>query len=116
MPHQCIKYRLTEQGTIPDFICFHEESLSGRYPVDTGTHESPRQILLVGISEQDVTGDFEVIPTKADLLAYLNSVCSGWEVSDPDGKTVGGMPAMKPFDATSATDFFWGKLDALNAA
>lgn len=115
MPHQCIKYRLTEQGTPPDFICFHEDSLSGMYVVDTGTHASPQQLLLVGISENDATGDFEVIPTKEDLLAYLTSVCSGWEVFDPKGKTIGGMPAMKPFDATTAADFFWGKLDALNA-
>lgn len=116
MPHQCIKYRLTEQGTIPDFICFHEESLSGRYPVDTGTHGSPQQLLLVGISEKDVTGDFEVVSTKEDLLSYLTSVCTGWEVDDPNGKLLDGMPAMNPFDATAASDFFWGKLDALNAA
>lgn len=115
MPHQCIKYRLTEQGSVPDFICFHEESLSGMYAVDTGTQGSPQQLLLVGISEVDATGDFEVIPTKEALLSYLTSVCSGWEVFDPKGKTVGGMPAMIPFDATVASDFFWSKLDALNA-
>lgn len=116
MTHQCIKYRLTEDGSIPSFICTHEQSLSGHYGVDTGGHNEPQNILLVGISEKNATGDFEVIPTKEELLAYLNSVCSGWEVSDRDGKKVGGMPAMKPFDATAATDFFWSKLDALNAA
>lgn len=115
MPHQCVKYRLTEQGTVPDFICFHEESLSGMYAVDTGTHGSPQQLLLVGISEKDVTGDFEVVPTKEELLAYLSSVCAGWEVFDPNGKMVNGMPAMIPFDAAVAADFFWAKLDALNA-
>ena len=31
MAHKCIKYRLTAEGTIPTFLCFHEGSVGGAY-------------------------------------------------------------------------------------
>jgi hypothetical protein len=115
MAHQCIKYRLTAQGSVPDFICSHEESLSGMYAVDTETHQPPQELLLVGISEKDATGDFEVILTKEDLQSYLTVVGADWVTLDYASSITEEYPAKKPFNAVAATDFFWGKLDALNA-
>lgn len=115
MAHQCIKYRLTTEGTIPDFVCTHPNSLSGMYPVDTGTHQFPQELLLIGISEKDATGDFEVIPTKEVLLSYLTSVGADWQTPDRSEPRTEGLPTMIPFNHSIAADFFWAKLDALNA-
>jgi len=116
MAHQCIKYRLTEQGTIPEFLCFHPDSLSGMYPVDTGTHPFPQELVLIGISEKDVTGDFEAFPTKQEFLTYLTTVGADWQMPDRTAPRTDGLPAMIPFDHSAAADFVWSKLDALNAA
>jgi hypothetical protein len=112
MAHQCIKYRLTEQGTIPEFICSHPESLSGMYAVDTGTHQFPQECLMVGISEKDATGDFEVVATKENLLAYLTSIGASWQAIRETPPT---QENVVPFNYAAAADYIWGKLNALNA-
>jgi hypothetical protein len=115
MAHQCIKYRLTEQGTIPEFVRTQLDSFSGMYPVDTGTHQFPQELVLIGISEKDATGDFEVIPTKEDLLSYLTSVGADWQTPDRSEPRTEGLPVMIPFDHSAAADLVWSRLDALNA-
>lgn len=115
MAHQCIKYRLTEQGTIPVFVRTQQDSLSGMYPVDTGTHQFPQELLLIGISEKDVTGDFEAFPTKQEFLTYLTTVGADWQTHDLSVPRTEGLPAMVPFDHSAAADLVWSRLDALNA-
>jgi hypothetical protein len=115
MTHKCIKYRLTEQGAIPDFVFSDSDSLCGLHAVDTKTHSSPQEFLLIGISKKDVIGAFDVISTKEDLVLYLTSVEEIRNSPDTRYESSDSLPAMIPFNATAAADFFWGKLDALNA-
>lgn len=111
MAHQCIKYRLTAEGTIPDFLCLHPDGVGGVFVVADPSTPSPRDNVMIGLTEDGfTTGDFEVIPTKADLLVYLTAVGADWTQPDPTdpNKTV-------PFDPVAAADWVWNRLDALNA-
>lgn len=112
MAHQCIKYRLTAEGTIPDFLCLHENGVGGVFVVADPSTPSPRDNVMIGLTEDGFdTGDFEVIPTKADLQAYLSVVGADWTQPDPNDRE-----ATVPFDPAAAADWVWGRLDALNAA
>ena len=113
MAYQMMKYRLTEQGTIPDFLYLGEDGVGGVYGVPDPTTPWPRDLVQVGITNNDATGNFEVIPTKADLLAYLTTVGAGW--TQPDPANPNDPTATIPFDPSAATDWAWNRLDALNA-
>ena len=110
MAHQVIKYRLNADGTVPSFLCLHPEGVGGVFVVGDPTTPSPRDMVMIGISEDNNTGDAEVIPTKVDLEAYLTSVGADWTSpgENPEDEPV-------PFDPSAATDWVWGRLDALNA-
>lgn len=110
MAHQVIKYRLTAQGTVPDFLYLGEDGVGGVYVVADPATPSPRDMVMVGISKDGATGDFQVVPTKADLQAYLAAVGADWEepAANPDDPPV-------PFDPAKASDWVWSRLDALNA-
>jgi hypothetical protein len=110
MAHQMMKYRLTVEGTIPDFLYLGEDGVGGVYGVSDPNTAWPRDLVQVGITNDGAIGDFEVIPTKADLLAYLTTVGASWTQTDPSDPT-----ATIPFDPSAATDWAWGRLDALNA-
>ena len=114
MAHHCIKYRLAADGTIPSFLCLHPEGVGGVFVVADPATPSPRDMVMIGLSEGDDVGDAEIIPTKADLLAYLTTVGAGW--TQPDPANPGDPTATIPFDPSAATDWAWGRLDALNAA
>lgn len=115
MAHQCIKYRLNADGTIPEFLCLHENGVGGVFVVPDPATPSPRDMVMVGLTENGYdTGDFEVIPTKADLEAYLTSVGSEW--TQPDPANPNDPDATVPFDPAAAATWVWGRLDALNAA
>ena len=113
MARQMMKYRLTAEGTIPDFLYLGEDGVGGVYGVPDPSTPWPRDLVQVGITNDGATGDFEVIPTKADLLAYLTSVRGSWAQIDPAQPN--NMEATIPFDPSAATDWAWGRLDALNA-
>tara|TARA_R110002126_G_scaffold112478_1_gene250716 strand:- start:12 stop:353 length:342 start_codon:yes stop_codon:yes gene_type:complete len=113
MAHHMMKYRLASDGTIPTFLCLHSEGVGGMFVVADPSTPSPRDMVMVGVSETDDVGDAEVIPTKADLLTYLTTVGANWTQDDP---TQPGNPEAKiPFDPSAATDWAWDRLDALNA-
>lgn len=114
MAHHCIKYRLAADGTVPSFLCLHPEGVGGVFVVADPATPSPRDMVMVGLSENDDVGDAEIVPTKADLLAYLTTVGAGW--TQPDPANPGDPTATIPFDPSAATDWAWGRLDALNAA
>ena len=114
MAHHCIKYRLNADGTIPSFLCLHPEGVGGVFVVADPATPSPRDMVMIGLSEGDDVGDAEIVPTKADLLAYLTTVGAGW--TQPDPANPGDPTATIPFDPSAATDWAWGRLDALNAA
>jgi hypothetical protein len=113
MARQMMKYRLTAEGTIPDFLYLGEDGVGGVYGVADPATPWPRDLVQVGITNDNATGDFEVIPTKADLLAYLTSVSGSWTQRDPANPN--DPNATIPFDPSAATDWAWGRLDALNA-
>ncbi len=114
MAHHCIKYRLAADGTVPSFLCLHPEGVGGVFVVADPATPSPRDMVMIGLSEGDDVGDAEIVPTKADLLAYLTTVGAGW--TQPDPANPGDPTATIPFDPSAATDWAWGRLDALNAA
>ena len=113
MAHHCIKYRLAADGTVPTFLCLHPEGVGGVFVVADPATPSPRDMVMVGLSEGDDVGDAEIVPTKADLLAYLTTVGAGW--TQPDPANPGDPTATIPFDPSAAADWAWGRLDALNA-
>lgn len=113
MAHHCIRYRLTAEGTVPGFLCLHPEGVGGRYAVADPATPSPRDTVMIGISEGDDTGDAEVIATQADLQTYLAAVGTDWTLPDPtrpDDPT-----ATVPFDPAAAAGDVWTRLTALNA-
>ena len=81
MAHQVVKYRLTAEGTIPEFIYFGNDGLHGyygTYPTGADAQPSPRDLVQIGITDSGATGDFEVVSSQADLTAYLTSISDGW--------------------------------------
>ena len=112
MAHHCIKYRLTAEGTIPDFLCLHENGVGGVFVVADPSTPSPRDSVMIGLTEDGFdSGDFEIIPTKADLQVYLAVVGANWTQTDPNNRE-----ATVPFDPAVAAEWVWNRLDALNAA
>ena len=108
-----MKYRLTAEGTIPDFLYLGQGGVGGVYGVSDPSTAWPRDYVQVGITNNNATGDFEVIATKAGLLAYLTIVGADWKEPDPTKPL--DITATIPFDPSAATDWAWGRLDALNA-
>lgn len=99
-----IKYRLNSDGTIPPFLYTGNDGIGGIFPVDTNDHPSPRELLMIGISIDNPTGEFEIVSTKADLQSYLTIVGANWK--NLDGSS---------FDPVAESNRVWGVLDQLNA-
>lgn len=114
MAHHCIKYRLAADGTVPSFLCLHPEGVGGVFVVADPTTPSPRDMVMIGLSENDDTGDAEVIPTQADLQAYLAAVGAEWR--QPDPAQPGNPEATVPFDPVAAAQWVWDRKVALDAA
>ena len=114
MAHHCIKYRLNADGTIPSFLCLHPEGVGGVFVVGDPSTPSPRDMVMIGLSENDDTGDAEVINTQADLQAYLTSVSADWK--QPDPSKPGDINAFIPFDPAAAAKWVWDRKVALDAA
>ena len=111
MAYQCIKYRLTAEGTIPDFLYLGEDGVGGVFVVADTDTSSPRDLVMIGFSLVGAEGDYEIVSSSADLAAYLADVGADW--TQPSATDHG---ASVPFDADEATALVWAKLDALNAA
>lgn len=114
MAHHCIKYRINADGTVPSFLCLHPEGVGGVFVVSDPNTPSPRDMVMIGLSEDDDTGDAEVIATQAELETYLAAVGSNWTQADPDfpndpNKTV-------PFNPTAAAQWVWDRKVTLDAA
>lgn len=112
MAHHCIKYRLNADGTVPSLLCIHPDGVGGMYPVySPSPDDSPHNdLVMIGLSENDEYDPAELVPTKAELEAYLTVVGADWTQIDPNDPT-----NSVPFDPVAAADWVWGRLDALNA-
>ena len=111
MAHHCIKYRLSPDGTVPSFLCLHPEGVGGVFVVGDPNTPSPRDMVMIGLSENDDTGDAEVISTQADLEAYLTAVGADWTQPDPANPE-----NQLPFDPVAAAQWVWDRKVALDAA
>jgi hypothetical protein len=111
MAHHCIKYRLAADGTVPTFLCLHPEGVGGVFVVGDPATPSPRDMVMIGLSENDDVGDAEVISTQADLEAYLTAVGADWTTLDPANPQ-----ASIPFDPSAAAQWVWDRKIALDAA
>lgn len=113
MAHHCIKYRLTAEGTVPSFLCLHPEGVGGVFVVADPSTPSPRDMVMIGLSEDDTTGDAEVLPTQADLQAYLTVVGADW--TQPDPAQPGNFESKIPFDPAASAQWVWDRKVALDA-
>ena len=114
MAHHCIKYRLAADGTVPSFLCLHPEGVGGVFVAGDPTTPSPRDMVMIGLSENDDTGDAEVIPTQADLQTYLATVGANW--TEPDPAFPNDPTKTVPFNPTAAAQWVWNRKVALDAA
>jgi hypothetical protein len=71
-------------------------------------------MVMIGLSENDDTGDAEVIPTQADLQNYLATVGANW--TSPDSANPHDPEATIPFDPAAAAQWVWDRKVALDAA
>ena len=113
MAHRMMKYRLAADGTVPTFLCLHAEGVGGVFVVADPSTPSPRDMVMVGISETDDIGDAEAIDTQADLQAYLASVGANWTQRDPTQPD--NLEATIPFDPVASAQWVWDRKVALDA-
>lgn len=89
--HPIIKYRLTRDGRIPEFLCNHEGAFAGMYGVNTNKPgyiakwSSPQETQFLGMGCGPIDPDgapegVEVIETKTALKTYITSISSEWTV------------------------------------
>ena len=89
--HPIIKYRLTRDGRIPEFLCNHEGAFAGMYGVNTNKPgyiakwPSPQETQFLGMGCGPIDPDgapegVEVIETKTALKTYITSISSEWTV------------------------------------
>jgi len=109
-----MKYRLTAEGTVPDFLYLGNDGVGGVYVVPDPATPSPRDMVMIGITNDGATGDFEVVPDKASLQSYLATVGADW--TQPDPNQPNDPTATIPFDPAAAATWVWDRHDALNGA
>lgn len=104
--HQLIKYRLTPEGTIPDFVYKSNDGFSGLYPVVDINTNSPQDNILLGLTEYSVSvntpGVVGILTTKQELENYLTVILeNSFEPGDkPDERN--------PVNIESRVNRLWG--------
>ena len=95
--HPIIKYRLTAQGRVPEYLCGHEGGFAGMYGVNTNKPgylpkwQSPQETQYLGmacgpIDPDGAPAEVEVVSTKAALQSYITGISTTWTV-DSQGVT-----------------------------
>ena len=112
MPHKVVKYRLTPEGTIPNWLTFGvPQGTGGMYAVADPNTASPQDWIMLGISDDgaDISDAIAEISSKSDLQTYLTNSANanGWKDQDSDGNDV-------TFDAAAHATRVWNDLDTLN--
>ena len=115
MAYKVVKYRLEADGTIPTWLKFGvSQQTGGMYPVFDNNTASPRDYVMIGISDDgaDISNAVEEITSKNDLTTYLTSV------SVVDGtqtwKQINNDDEEEDFAPATAATAIWNDLDTLN--
>ena len=109
--HDCIKYRLNPNGTVPSFLCLHPDGVGGAFGVASPGTTRHDDTVFVGLLEPGMTGDFEVVSTQQALQDYLATVGANWTVQDDPADP----ESVKPFDPAAAAKWVWDRKVALDA-
>jgi len=86
--------------------------VGGVFVVGDPATPTPRDMVMIGLSEDDNTGDADVIATQADLQTYLANVGANW--TQPDPAKPNDLTATIPFNPAEAAAWVWARKDALN--
>ena len=90
--HPIIKYRLTRDGRIPEYLCTDPRAFAGMYGVDTNKPGfiprwlSPQETQYLGMGcgeidpEQGAPSGVSVVETKAELQTYITGISTTWTV------------------------------------
>jgi hypothetical protein len=96
--HPIIKYRLTRDGRVPEYLCTDHRAFGGMYGVDTNTPgyiarwPSPQETQFLGMGcgpvdpEQGAPAGVSVVETKEELQTYITGISTAWTV-DTSGVT-----------------------------
>jgi len=117
--HPIIKYRLTRDGRIPEFLCTHEGAFAGMYGVNTNKPgyiakwPSPQETLYLGMGCGPIDPDgapegVEVIETKEELETYITSISSEWKVKSTGVTGVSTETTSGPLEAWNAGEDYEG--------
>lgn len=109
--HDCIKYRLNPDGTVPSFLCLHPDGVGGAFGVASPGTTRHDDTVFVGFLEPGMTGNFEVVPTQKALQDYLAEIGAYWVIQDDPA----GIEPAKPFDPATAAKWVWDRKVALDA-
>ena len=117
MAHKVVKYRLESDGTIPTWLKFGvSQQTGGMYPVADSDTASPRDWIMIGISDDgaDISGAVEEVTSQSDLQTYLAAQASANNWTDP-APTEEDPDATTAFDAAAHAKCVWDNLTALNS-
>ena len=95
--HPIIKYRLTRDGRVPEYLCTDSRAFAGIYGVNTNKPgfiprwPSPQETQYLGMGCGQIDPDgapagVEVIETKEELETYITGISTTWTV-DTQGVT-----------------------------
>jgi hypothetical protein len=117
--HPIIKYRLTRDGRIPEFLCNHEGAFAGMYGVNTNKPgyiakwPSPQETQYLGMGCGPIDPDgapdgVEVIETKAELGEYIAGISTAWTVKSTGVTGVSTETTTGPLEAWNAGEDYEG--------
>lgn len=117
--HPIIKYRLTRDGRIPEFLCTEEGAFAGMYGVNTNKPgyiakwPSPQETLYLGMGCGPIDPDgapegVEVIETKEELGEYIASISTEWKVKSTGVTGVSTETTTGPLEAWNAGENYEG--------
>tara|TARA_B100001559_G_C16340970_1_gene548026 strand:+ start:489 stop:833 length:345 start_codon:yes stop_codon:yes gene_type:complete len=114
MAHKLVKYRLNEDGTIPDFVLHgHPHSVQGFAYVPDDTVPAPQNGVMLCITVDNPTGMFEEIETYDGLLEYLSEVGADWKFKEHS--QIDDSFVTKEYNPVVNAQWVWNRIQALNA-
>lgn len=99
----CVKYKINEDGTLPDFVVKNPNGHIFFFATAQIENNVPVQY-AVGLGNFEKCDPKNVFETQVDLEAYLTTVCSIWK--EEDGSD---------FCVKKAAEKFWAELQKMSA-